>query len=83
MRVVMILDRPTPFVKAMGYLILNLRDALIGYVLEKRQMIVLYLLYFRWSAASIPHATSLNFRMIIMLDLLTTLDGSILVEQQR
>ena len=29
-----------PFVKAMGYLILNLRDALNGYVLEKRQMIV-------------------------------------------
>ena len=40
----------TPFVKAMGYLILNLRDTLNGYVLEKRQMIVSYLLYLRWSA---------------------------------
>ena len=75
---------PTPFVKAMGYLILNLRDTLNRYVLEKRQMIVSYLLYSRWSDASIPHATSSNFRMILMLDLLTTtLDGTILAEQQR
>ena len=83
MRVAMIIDRPTPFVKATSYLILNLRDALKEFVLEKRQMIVSYLLYLRWSAASIPHTTSLNFRMILMLDLLTTLDGTILVEQQR
>jgi len=40
MRVAMIIDRPTPFVKATSYLILNLRDALKEYVLEKRQMIV-------------------------------------------
>ena len=39
MRVAMIIDRPTPFVKATSYLILNLRDALKEYVLEKRQMI--------------------------------------------
>jgi len=60
---VAVIHRPTYSIcEGYGLPDTNLRDALNEYVLEKRQMIVSYLLYLRWSAASIPHATSLNFR---------------------
>ena len=40
-------ERPTSFVKPVGYLILNLRDALNGYVLSYHVMTASYVLYSR------------------------------------
>ena len=67
----------------MGYLILNLREALNEYVLEKRQMIV--------SSPILEMERCIDTTRYLLkfsndsyaLDLLTTLEGTILVEQQR